>query len=273
MDAKILEQVKTDEAEWKANLQYLADHMGPRLTGSPQLKQASEWTRDMFQKYGFLNVRLEPWTIANGWARGTAAGRVIAPAPQMLTLAAAGWSPSTNGTLRGLVTGIAVEKPEDLEQYKGKLKGAIVLVGRPAEMVPPQNRLLTPWVESTIPVAHPKSDTPFDFQAYIRLVRAESEFFSQEKVGAVLFASEKAYGLLNMISVRRDYQPGFYPAAVIPPENPPLLLRTLDAGPVEAEINIQNAFNRKPVEGYNTLPEIPGRQKPDKMVIIRAHPH
>jgi hypothetical protein len=271
MDAKILEQVKADEAELKANLQYLADHIGPRLTGSPQLKQASEWTRDMFQKYGLSNVRLEPWTISNGWARGTAAGRVIAPAPQVLTLAAAGWSPSTNGTLRGLVTGIAVEKPEDLEQYKGKLKGAIVLVGRPAEMVPPQNPLLTPWDESTIPVAHPKSDTPFDFQAYIRLLRAESEFFSQEKVGAVLFASEKAYGLLNMISVRRDYQPGLYPAALITQENQHLLWRLLDAGPVEAEINIQNAFSGKPVEVYNTVAEIRGSDKPDEVVIIGAH--
>ena len=271
MDAKILEQVKTDEAELKANLQYLADHIGPRLTGSSQLKQASEWTRGMFQKYGFSNVRLEPWTIANSWTRGTAAGRVVAPTPQTLTLAAAGWSPSTNGTVRGVVTGIAVEKAEDLEQYKGKLKGAIVLVGRPAEMVPPQNPLLTPWDESTIPVAHPKSETPFDFLAYMRLVRAESEFFSQEKVGAALFASEKAYGLLNMISVRRDYQPGSYPAAVITQESRHLLWRLLDAGPVEAEINIQNAFSGKPVDVYNTVAEIRGSEKADEVVIIGAH--
>src|SRR5260370_40313245 len=207
----------------------------------------------MFQKYGFLNVRLEPWTSADGWARGTAAGRVIAPAPQMLTLAAAGWSPSTNGTLRGLVTGITVEKPEDLEQYKGKLKGAIVLVGRPAEMVPPQNPRLTPWDESTIPVAHPKSDTPFDFQAYIRLVRAESEFFSQERVGAVLFASEKAYVLLNMISVRRDYHPWVDPDAVITQENQHLLWRFVDSGPVEGEIKIQKAVSGKPVGEYQTV--------------------
>jgi carboxypeptidase Q len=271
MDAKILEQVKADEAELKVNLQYLTDRIGPRLTGSPQLKQANEWTRDVFQKHGLSNVRLEPWTIANSWTRGTAAGRVIAPVAQMLTLAAAGWSPSTNGTVRGAVTGIEVEKPEDLEKYKGKLKGAIVLVGRPAEMVPPQNPLLTPWDESAIPVAHPKSDTPFDFRAYMRLVRAEAEFFSQENVGAVLFASEKAYGLLNMIPVRRDYQPGLYPAGVITQENQHLLWRLLDAGPVEAEINIQNALSGKPVEVYNTVAEIRGSEKPDEVVIIGAH--
>jgi Zn-dependent M28 family amino/carboxypeptidase len=271
MDTKILEQVKADQAELKASLSYLADRIGPRLTGTPQLDRASHWTEEQFKALGLANVHLEPWTIANSWTRGTATGRVIAPAAQMLTLAAAGWSPSTDGTLRGAVTGIEVEKPEDLEKYKGKLKGAIVLVGRPGEMVPPQNPLLTPWGDSTIPVAHPRSEIPFDYRAYIQLLRAEAEFFSQEKVGAVLFASEKAYGLMNMIPVRRDYQPGLYPAAVITQENQHLLWRLLDAGPVEAEINIQNAFSGKPVEVYNTVAELPGNEKPGEVVIIGAH--
>jgi len=271
MDAKILEQVKAGEPELRANLQYLADRIGPRLTGTGQLDQASRWTVDRFKEIGLSNVHLEPWTIANSWTRGAAMGRIVSPASQVLTLAAAGWSPGTNGTVRGPVMGIVVEKPEDLEKYKGKLNGAIVLVGRPAEMVPPQNPLLTPWDESTIPVAHPKSETPFDYRAYIRLLRAEAEFFSQEKVAAVLFSSEKAYGLMNMIPVRRDYQPGPHPAAMITRENQQLIWRLLDAGPVEAEINIQNTFSTKPMEVYNTVAEIRGSEKPDEVVIIGAH--
>src|SRR5258708_19640193 len=74
-----------------------------------------------------------------------------------------------------------------------------------------------------------------------------------------------------MISVRRDYQPGLYLAAVITQENQYLLWRLLDAGPVEAEINIQNAFSGKPVEVYNTVAEIRGSEKPDEVVIIGAH--
>jgi carboxypeptidase Q len=271
MDTKILEQVKADQAELKASLSYLADRIGPRLTGSPQLDQTSHWTEGQFRALGLANVHLEPWAIASSWTRGSATGRVIAPAAQMLTLAAAGWSPSTDGTVRGAVAGIEVEKPEDLEKYRGKLKGAIVIVGRPAEMAPPQNPLLTPWEESTIPVARSKSETPFDYRAYIQLLRAEAEFFSQEKVGAVLFSSEKAYGLMNMIPVRRDYQPGPYPAAVITRENQQLLWRLLDAGPVEAEVNIAGTFSGKPVPVYNTVAEIRGNEKPDEVVIIGGH--
>ena len=52
MDTKIIEQVKSDEPELKANLTYLADRIGPRLTGSPQLDRASHWTEEQFKAAG-----------------------------------------------------------------------------------------------------------------------------------------------------------------------------------------------------------------------------
>src|SRR5271166_1891373 len=93
MDAKILAQVKGDEPELKANLEYLADRIGPRLTGSPQLERASHWTEERFKEAGIPNAHLEAWQIANTWTRGPAAARVTAPVEQTLTVAAAGWSP------------------------------------------------------------------------------------------------------------------------------------------------------------------------------------
>src|SRR4029077_13833278 len=61
MDKKIIEQVKKDEASLKADLTYLADRIGPRLTGSPQLDRASHWTEDQFKAAGFANAHLESW--------------------------------------------------------------------------------------------------------------------------------------------------------------------------------------------------------------------
>ncbi len=273
MDTKILQQVKADQGELKANLQYLADRIGPRLTGSPQLDQASHWTMERFKESGLSNVHLEPWTIANGWTRGPATGHVISPTHHVLTLETAGWSAGTKGALRGPVIGIAAEKPDDLQQYKGKLKGAIVIVGRPKEMVSPGNPLLTPWGEETIPVALPKSDDrkPFDFEAYRKLRQAQTKFFAEEKVAAVLLGSEKWYGLLNMSVSGRDYQPGTIPTAYMTRENYTLLWRLLDAGAVEAEVNIESSFSGKPVEVYNTVAEIAGTEKPDEVVIVGGH--
>ncbi len=273
MDTKILEQVKADQGELKSNLQYLADRIGPRLTGSSQLDQASHWTMDRFKELGLANVKLEPWTIANSWTRGPATGQVISPTHHVLTLETAGWSASTKGALRAPVIGIAAEKAEDLQQYKGKLKGTIVVVGRPREMVSPGNPLLTPWGEETIPVAMPKMDDrkPFDFEAYLKWRQTQTKFFAEEGVGAVLQGSEKWYGLLNMSPSGRDYLPSAVPTAYMTRENYTLLWRLLDAGAVEAEVNIASSFSGKPVEVYNTVAEIPGSEKPDEAVIIGGH--
>jgi Zn-dependent M28 family amino/carboxypeptidase len=275
MDTKILAQVKADQGELKSNLQYLADRIGPRLTGSPQLDQASHWTMERFKELGLSNANLEPWTIANSWTRGPATGQIISPTHHVLTLETAGWSPSTKGALRGPVIGIAAEKQEDLQQYKGKLKGAIVIVGRPAETISPGNPLLTPWGEETIPVARPKSDDrkPFDYDAYRKLRQVQTKFFAEEGVGAVLLGSEKWYGMLNMsVSVSgRDYQPGMIPTAYMTRENYTLLWRLLDSGAAQAEVNIESSFSGKPVQVYNTVAEIAGTEKPNEVVIVGGH--
>ncbi len=57
-DAQILSEIR-EHSEAAANLEYLSDSIGARLTGSPQLKQANDWTRDMFAKYGAVNAHLD----------------------------------------------------------------------------------------------------------------------------------------------------------------------------------------------------------------------
>ncbi|MDP9338834.1 MAG: M20/M25/M40 family metallo-hydrolase [Acidobacteriota bacterium] len=279
MDTKILAQVKADEPELKANLQYLTDHIGPRLTGSEQLELAGKWMMMQFLQIGLANVHQEPWSIANRWWRGPATGRVFLsqgkageePVALNLTLATGGWSPATNGTVRGPVVGLAVEKIEDLQQYKGKLANAIIVLGKPVELSPPGNPMLTPWGKETIPIAFPKSDKPFDFAAYLKLRIAEFSFFSEEKAAAVLIGSEKWFGLENMSIMGRNYQPGAIPTAFISRENLTALWRLLDEGAVQAEVNIGSSFSGKPVEVYNTVGEITGSEKPDEVVIIGAH--
>src|SRR6267154_2486425 len=244
-----------------------------RLTGSPQLEQASHWSVERFNELGLANAKLEPWTIANSWTRGPATGQVISPTYHLLTLETAGWSAATRGALRGRVIGISVEKPEDFQQYKGKLKGAIVIVGRPRAMVSPGHPLLTPWGDETIPVATPKMDDhkPFDFEAYLKLRQAQTKFFTEEGAVEVLEGLEKWYGVLNMGAIGREYAPSVIPTAFMTRENYTLLWRLLDAGAVEAEVNIGSSFSGRPVEVYNTVAEISGTEKPDEVVIVGGH--
>ncbi len=271
MDKKIVEQVKADKEQLKSDLTFLTSQIGPRLTGSPQLERANHWTEEQFRGLGLANVHLEPWSIANSWTRGPASGRVTSPTLHELTMATFGWSPSTNGTVKGFLVAIEAEKPEDLEKYKGMLGGKIVLLGKPREMEPPLDPMLTPWGEGTLPLMHAKQDKPVDFRTSMATRRAAIKLLQDEKALALLFGSEKMYGLLNMTTLSRDYQAGALPAAFLAREDYLLLWQLQAAGPVEMELNIQGTLSGKSVEVYNTVAEIRGTEKPDEMVILGAH--
>ncbi len=271
IDAKLIAQVKADQSQLQADLSYLTDRIGPRLTGSPKLDQASHWTLDQFKALG-LDAHLEPWTIANGWTRGPATGRVITPAEQALTLESAGWTPSSNGPARGPVVGIGIKKLDDLKQYAGKLKGAIVLLDRPGETEGPSNPMLTPYAESNLPLDHPKNMLLQDYRGRFHLLQDEVKFLKDEGAAAILIASEKWYGMMNMgTGMSRQYQPAALPTAYMSRESATLLWRLLDAGPVEAEVDIQGKLTGKPVTVYNTVAELKGTEKPDEVVIIGGH--
>jgi hypothetical protein len=136
MDKKIIDEAKNG-SEIMANLTYLSDTIGCRLTGSPALKRANDWAADRMKSYGLTNVHLEGWTIPLGWERGSASLRVIEPeGGKPMTVASAGWSPSTPGKITGELKILNAKTSRDLAPYKGKLRGAIVLQGAPGEMRP-----------------------------------------------------------------------------------------------------------------------------------------
>ncbi|HEY3787438.1 MAG TPA: peptidase M28, partial [Urbifossiella sp.] len=136
LDKAILDEVKS-KTELMKNLEYLSDTIGPRLTGSKNLERANNWTAAKMKEYGLENVKLEPWEIPMGWDRGTAMMTVVEPDTRVrCVLAAAGWSPSTNGKVIGEVVILKARNKEDLAQYKGKLKNAVVLRNPPANVAP-----------------------------------------------------------------------------------------------------------------------------------------
>src|ERR1700722_9843523 len=67
-------------------LKYLTKHIGPRVTGSPQLMAADEWAMRMMRNYGFSNVHLEQWgTVPDGFWRGpNSKARMISPVESKL---------------------------------------------------------------------------------------------------------------------------------------------------------------------------------------------
>src|SRR5262249_2645408 len=108
----------------------LMDYVGPRLTGSPNMKRANEWTRDKLTGLGLSNAHLEQWgPFGRGWSYESCSVRLVSPDVAQFWALPRAWAPGTNGPVRGTPVKIKIEKVEDIDKYKGKLAGKIVLNG------------------------------------------------------------------------------------------------------------------------------------------------
>lgn len=109
-------------------LSYLTDVIGPRLTGSPNLKRANEWTRDKMKEWGLENAHLEAWgPFGRGWSLKSFSAEIIAPQGFPLIAYPRAWSLGTNGPLTADIVYVDVKDEKELDKYKGQLKGKIVL--------------------------------------------------------------------------------------------------------------------------------------------------
>ncbi len=100
----------------------LMDGIGPRLTGSPNMKRANEWTRDQLTSFGLSNAHLESWgPFGRGWANEYINVRMTSPDTAPLIAYAKAWTPGTNGLLKGKCIRVKIENKKDFDKYRGKL--------------------------------------------------------------------------------------------------------------------------------------------------------
>ena len=117
---------------------YLTDVYGPRLTGSPNARAAGEWAVKKMTEWGLVNAKMEPWgPFGRGWVCTRFMAQMKEPEFQPIIGFAQPWSPGTNGDVTGEAVYAVISGPEDLDKWRGKLKGKIVLAAAPhaSEMV------------------------------------------------------------------------------------------------------------------------------------------
>jgi carboxypeptidase Q len=91
-------------------LHEITDVHGPRLTGSPGLREAQDWAVATMKSWGLSNVKLEPWNFNHpGWQNHELEANVLTPFQQLLNVRAVAWTPGTKGLVTGPV--LVVEPP------------------------------------------------------------------------------------------------------------------------------------------------------------------
>ncbi len=267
-DKRILQEIR-DHNHLTETIEHLSDAIGPRLTGSAQLYTAEIWAAELARQYTLDNVHLEGWTIARSWQRGSAQAQIVKPVLRKLIVASAGWSPSTVGPVRGNVVYVQATNRDELQSYRGKLQGSIVLYEKPAELRAPPS--------ATGPFSGPDIQAPGPSKPSARsdedeFEKLRSSFLKEQGVSAILFDSGKPDGLLSISNVAENFDSsGALPTAMIIHEDYALIWRLLQKGAVEIELSLSNSFSDSPVEVHNVAAEIRGSERPSEIVILCAH--
>lgn len=303
VDLEVVARIKEEglqRSRYMEILSYLTDVYGPRLTGSPQFKEAAEWARQKLTEWGLQNAHLEPWgPFGRGWSLEGFSLSMVKPRFAPLIGYPKAWSPSTKGPVRGPLVHLDVKSEADLEKYRGKLKGAIVLLAPEREVrahFQPQGvrlsdeRLLA--LANADPAAGPGRRFQFQLSAEQRaaqqLEMKKWELCYSEGAAVVLEPGRGDGGTIFVGAVSypvspdtpferrprpwaKDAPPAI-PQVVVAVEHYNRIVRMLSKGvPVQLEVNIVTQLHDQDLNGYNVIAEIPGTDLKDEIVMLGAH--
>jgi carboxypeptidase Q len=227
-------------------LRELSDGFGGRLSGSPAHNRAAAWAAAKFRSYGIQNVRLEPFTMPNGWQRGAAHGEMLAPLARPLHVESLGWAPSTPAAgVKGEVILIDDVSADGIKAKADKLKGKIA-------MFDTAKIFADGWVKVWA------------------AVQAVPQHLKDAGAVAMVFPDGERNNVINANSLDWGGHVSVLPGAELGMEDSELVRRSLEKGTVSIQFELSNATSG-PMPVNNVVAEIRGRELPDEWIIIGAH--
>ena len=273
----------------------LADGIGPRLTGSPNLKRANEWTRDQFTAMGCSNAHLEDWgEFGMGWRQLNTWVRMSAPDTAVFIAQALPWSASSHGPVSGAAVWLDAKDEKDLDKFKGKLAGKIVFFGPMRDVKPVDKPLFERRDDANLKTlteypVHVGEQEDF-FQTFIkRLAFRETvgKFLAAEHAAGVVVPSRDGRNNggsggtifddggsgMGWFTYQREHAEPL-PIVVMAIENYGRVYRLLKANvPVTVEMDVETEFTGDHEHGFDTIAEIPGTDPKlkDELVMVGGH--
>jgi len=288
VDLGIVHQIKTEafqNPKVMDNVFQLTDVYGPRLTNSPQFRAAGEWAVKQLKEYGLDNVKLEKWgPFGRGWAYTSYSGYIDEPQYQPLIGYPLAWTPGTDGPLTAEAVLAPIRTEADLDQYKGKLRGKIVLRDFPRTLSLPTEPAGRRFSDaqladlSLFPIPAPSgrggraAQPPFNPQQARRLRERLNRFWKDEGVPLVVRASSGGdAGTVFGLGADRESNDNV-PTIVLSAEHYNRIARLLDHKlPVKLTFDVKAQFYDDDPASFNVIAEIPGNGKRDEIVMVGAH--
>ena len=280
------------------HVSWLSDVYGPRLTGSPGIQQASEWTMKTFRDWGLTNVHQERWSFGKGWSLVRFNAHLVEPQIQPLVGFPQEWSSGTKGPVTAEVVRVQIANDADLEKYRGKLAGKIVLPQAARKVRMLEGPIILRMTDKdlaeaeTTAVPAPAAGGGRGGNAAAAFRQKVADFYVKEGVVAIFDRgsdADMAAGGSDLSwqqqhpdggtifpngSGPRDAKAGTgVPVIALAVEHYNRMIRVLDKGvPVKVELNVETKFyDESTPNGFNTIAEIPGSDLASEIVLLGAH--
>jgi carboxypeptidase Q len=245
--ARIVGEVFTSGQQMKY-LALLSDEIGSRLTGSAGARRAEEAMEAEMKRLGLSNVRREPFTMPSSWERGPAQALLVSHGSRPLAVASYTWTPATAGAIEGNVVEVGGGRPEDVERVRGRLRGAVALA-QPAGVT--------------------LDEVIYNFYRSPTLAREVKEagavalLISSDKQNTMLFTAPVDFTATARLAA--------LPALNIAREDVGLLQRLIARNQTpRVRLEVRNKIGPA-FESTNIIGEIPGRERPDEIIVVGAH--
>lgn len=282
-------------------MHYLTDVIGQRLTNSPSQRRANKWTKQQFEKWGLKNAKEDPWgEFGRSWELKAFSAHLISPHYKPVRAYPKAWSPSTNGAVTGKVVYVDAKNAADLEKYRGKLKGAIILNDGTQKVEPGfepiagrLNDKALMNLEYSSPSGQNRPRRRFTQEQIAAFVfrRSLTKFYMDEGVavllsngGGVDSGTIRVMGASlppsdgtgqfgrGRVRVYSKNAPKTLPQLSVEAEQYNRLLRLAKRGvDLQMKVNVDVAWDNSDLKAYNTIAEIPGTDLKDEVVMIGAH--
>ena len=267
-------------------MSYLSDVYGPRLTNSPDIKEAAAWTTGKMNDWKLANVHLELWgPFGRGWSNERISVQVISPRPFPLIAYAKAWTPGTNGPVTADAVLASILKEEDIQKYRGQLKGKFILTAavpeNPERFEPQAHRYtdaeLAELATQPVPASQNPEDRIAQFRAQRELNLKIQKFLVEEGVAAWIEPSRGDDGTVFVQQGGgrdKEKDPPAPPRVAVASENYGRIYRLLEKKKtVTMQVDIENKFYDDDLNSFNIIGEIPGtdKAKADEVVMLGAH--
>ncbi|RPI97541.1 MAG: M20/M25/M40 family metallo-hydrolase, partial [Candidatus Aminicenantes bacterium] len=289
LDLQMLDRIRAEglvNSKITDFLIYLCDIYGPRLPASPQYVEAGEWVVAKSKELGLANAAMETYgTFGRSWELLKYYAAMTEPQYMPIVGYPKAWTPGTNGVLRGPAVLIQAKTVADLDQYKGKLKDAIVLLqgeqDLPISFDPMASRISGPDLEKLLlapepGLRRPQSPQMQDMMARQQVNQAMQKMLKAEGAGVLIDPGRGKFGTVFVSSggSRTKGAEMPVPAIAIATEQYNRIVRILQKNvPVTLEVEVQARFTADDQPGTNVIAEIPGVDKKLKSEIVMLGGH